>query len=545
MRRTRWIVEGLQTRLGLFYNPLKSETKYLMKSSGRAKTKNFVVGLDCSTTATKAIAFDKKGRMAAEAQASNPLFRPQPGYYEQNARDWWISAQKALRIMTGKINPERIAALAIANQRETFVALNENGRPVRPAIVWLDERCKSEVESFSKKIGKDKLHRITGKPVDYAPVVYRLAWMKKYEPDLFGQIHKVCDVQTYLVSRLTEHFRTSWASADPLGLFDMKRRKWSPQILDALELDESRFPEVYRPGALLGKTTELAAKVTGLPPETPVIAGGGDGQAAGLGVNALSTESAYLNLGTAVVSGIYGSQYKTSKAFRTMSSCSETGYYFECSLRAGTFAVDWLIRNILAIDPRVQPGIYLQLEQEAQQVPAGSDGLLCLPYLCGAMNPYWDMNARGIFAGLSASHHRGHMYRSILEGIAFEQLLAILSVEKAIGRRVQSLIAIGGGAASDLWCHIFADITGKNVCLPKITEASALGAAIAAAVGAGWYRSSAEAANAMTGIRGEIKPNLENHRKYREFFRSYRRLYPYFKSATDGNARIAPNALCF
>jgi sugar (pentulose or hexulose) kinase len=501
-----------------------------MKSSDRANRKNLVVGLDCSTTATKAIAFDKRGRIAAEARASNPLFSPKPGYYEQNARDWWTSAQKALRLMTGKINPERIAALAIANQRETFVALNQNERPVRPAIVWLDERCKCEVEPFSKKIGKDNIHRITGKPVDYAPVVYRLAWMKKHEPDLFQQIHKICDVQTYLVSRLTGHFRTSWASADPLGLFDMRRRKWSPQIMRALELDESRLPEVYRPGSAIGKTTELAAKVTGLPTETPIIAGGGDGQAAGLGVNALSTENAYLNLGTAVVAGIYGLQYKTSKAFRTMSSCSETGYYFECSLRAGTFAVDWLIRSILAIDPRVQPDIYLQLEQEARQVPAGSDGLLFLPYLCGAMNPYWDMNARGIFAGLSASHHRGHMYRSILEGIAFEQLLAILSVEKAIGRRVQSLIVIGGGAASDLWRHIFADITGKTVCLPKITEASALGAAIAAAVGAGWYQSFSEAANAMAGIRGEIKPNWDSHRKYRQLFRSYRRLYPCLKA---------------
>jgi xylulokinase len=357
--------------------------------------------------------------------------------------------------------------------------------------------------------------------------------MKKHEPDLFYKIHKICDVQTYLVWRLTGHFRTSWASADPLGLFDIGRRKWSPQIMRALELDENQLSEVYCPGSAIGRTTQLAAQHTGLLPETPIIAGGGDGQAAGLGVNALSTESAYLNLGTAVVSGIYGVQYRTSTAFRTMNSCSESGYYFECSLRAGTFVVDWLIKRILKIDPLRQPDIYRQLEREAHQVSAGSDGLLHLPYLCGAMNPYWDMNARGAFAGLSASHHRGHIYRSILEGIAFEQLLGILSVEKAIGRKVHNLIAIGGGAASDLWCHIFADITGKNICLPKNTEASALGAAIAAAVGSGWYDSFREAANAMTGIRKKIKPDSDKNKIYQQLFPIYERLYPSLKSATD------------
>jgi sugar (pentulose or hexulose) kinase len=504
-----------------------------MKFSDRKNGKSLVIGLDCSTTGTKAIAFDKKGRIAAAAHAANPLYSPEPGYYEQNAQDWWTSAQKALRTLTSKVDSEIIAALAISHQRETFVPLNEKGHPVRPAIVWLDERCKREVESFSRKFGKEKIHRITGKPVDYAPAVYRLAWMKKHEPDLFKKTRKFCDVHAYLAWRLTGHFRTSWASADPLGLFDIRRRKWSPPIMRALELGENQLPEACCSGSVIGIITQWASDRTGLSPDTLIVAGGGDGQAAGLGVNALASGRAYLNLGTAVVAGIYGFHYKISKAFRTMSSCSKSGYYFECSLRAGTFAVDWLIKRILKIDPLKQSGIYEELEREARQVVAGSDGLLHLPYLCGSMNPYWDMNARGAFIGLSASHHRGHMYRSILEGIAFEQLFAIHSVEKAAGRKVHSLIAIGGGAASDLWRHIFADVTGKTICLPQNTEASALGAAIAAAVGAGWHSSFREAADAMTGIRTKVKPDPDNYKKYQEFFPLYRRLYPCLKSVMD------------
>jgi sugar (pentulose or hexulose) kinase len=491
--------------------------------------RHFVIGLDSSTTGTKAIAFDKKGNAVARASEPIPLSSPQPNYYEQDPKDWWLSAQKALRKITRQIDPDRIAALAVSNQRETFVPLGRNGKCLRPAILWLDERCKDEVEPFSQKIGKDKIHRITGKPADYAPVVYRLAWMKRHEPDLFRKIQMVCDVHTYLVWKLTNSFKTSWASADPLGLFDLKNKRWSPVILNALKLTEAQLPMAYCPGTVIGRISKAASARTGLSTETLIVAGGGDGQAAGLGANALIPERAYLNLGTAVVAGVYGTRYKTSNAFRTMSAVSEGGYYYECSLRAGTFAIDWLIKNILNLEPAKQPGIYKQLENEARRIPAGSDGLLHLPYLCGAMNPYWDINARGAFVGLSSSHRRGHLYRSILEGIAFEQLFAINAVEKNIGTTVREFVTIGGGATSDLWCHILADITGKNICLPQNTEASGLGAGIAAAVGAGWYPTFKQAAQAMTGVEKTIKPDRQNHEKYRRQFAVYKKIYPGLK----------------
>jgi Sugar (pentulose and hexulose) kinases len=500
-----------------------------MKSGQREKRESLVIGLDCSTTGTKAITFDRKGKVVAYAHEVIQLFSPKPHYYEQDPNDWWISTQKALRKITRQISPERISALAVSNQRETFVPLNKNGNCLRPAIIWLDERCKDEVESFSQKIGKNKIHRITGKPADYAPVVYRLSWMKKHEPELFKNIGMICDVHTYIVWKLTNAFKTSWASADPLGLFDLKNKKWSPIILNALELKENQLPEAYRPGTILGRVSKEASKLIGLSIDTSVVAGGGDGQSAGTGANALTPERAYLNLGTAVVAGVYGKWYRISKAFRTMGSCSESGYYYECSLRAGTFAIDWFIKNVLKIDPLKQSDIYRRLEKEAQQVSAGSDGLLHLPYLCGAMNPYWDINARGAFVGLSSFHNRGHMYRSILEGIAFEQLFAINAVEKSIGTGVNDFVIIGGGATNNLWCHILADIIGRNICIPENTEASALGAAIAAAVGAGWYRTFKDATHEMTGIKKIIKPEEHNHKKYQQLFAAYKRIYPSLK----------------
>jgi sugar (pentulose or hexulose) kinase len=490
------------------------------------REEELVIGLDCSTTSIKAIAFNKNGNVIAQTSESIPLFSPQPNYYEQNPEDWWISAQKALKHLTNKIDPDRVKAIAISNQRETFVPLDKNGNIIRPAIIWLDERCKGEVEPFADKIGRNKIHRITGKPVDYAPVVYRLAWMKKNEPGLFKKIGMICDVQSYLIWRLTGTFKTSWASSDPLGLFDLKNKKWSTLILNALGIKENQLPITYCPGTDLGLIIAEASKLTGLKIRTKVIAGGGDGQAAGLGSNVLKSDCAYLNLGTAVVAGIYGKEYKTSKAFRTMGSCSDTGYYYECSLRAGTFAIDWFIKNILNIDPLKQKNIYQQLEKEAFQIPAGSDGLLFLPYLCGVMNPFWDTNAKGAFIGLSSSHCRGHMYRSILEGIAFEQLFAINEVERVVGVKVKYLITIGGGTTSSLWLKIFTDVTGKYIYQPENAEASGLGAAIDAAVGIGWYKGFDEAAIKMVRIKKILKPDIQNYNKYKNMFLRYKKIYP-------------------
>jgi len=493
------------------------------------KHHGLVVGLDCSTTATKAIAFDRDGRAIARAAEPIALRSPQSNYYEQEADEWWSSARKALKELTRTVDPLRIKALAIANQRETFVPLSQQGKSLRPAIVWLDERCKEEVEPFARRIGKDTIHRITGKPADYAPVVYRLAWMKKHEPDLFKAIGMICEVQSFLVWKLTGTWVTSWASADPLGLFDMRRKAWAPVILAALGLTSRQLPSLCCPGTVIGRITEAVSSATGLSSSTVIVAGGGDGQAAGLGANVLSPERAYLNLGTAVVAGVYGTRYRTSRAFRTLCSCSDTGYYYECSLRAGTFGLDWLIKQVFGIDFRQQPDIHARLEQEAAGVPPGSGGLLHLPYLCGVMNPYWDMNARGAFVGLSSSQSRGHIYRSMLEGIAFEQTAAIRAVEKTIGSTVRELVAIGGGAASKLWCHLFADITGNDICLPGSTDASALGAAIAAAVGIGLFPTFAEAAGNMSGAEKTIKPDRKNRKMYAGLSETYQRIYPALK----------------
>jgi sugar (pentulose or hexulose) kinase len=488
--------------------------------------RDLLVGLDSSTTATKAIAWKPDGAMAGQGRSPVSLHSSAHGRYEQDPEDWWRSACDALRELFQQVDPNAVAALSISNQRETFAPLARDGRPVRPAIVWLDQRCTEEVAWLADRVGSERIHRITGKPPDIAPVAYRVAWMLRHESELFRRTTMFADVHAYLVWRLTGSFRTSWASADPLGLFDMERRTWSPEVLGALDLSPERLPDVLRPGTVIGAVSALAADATSLRAGTPVVAGGGDGQAAGLGVDALGAERGYLNLGTAVVGGIYSSEYRIGRAWRTMGSCSGDGYYFETSLRAGTFLIDWFAQLVCqsSTDSRA---LLRELEAEAATVPVGSNGLLALPYWGAVMTPYWDPLARGCWIGLSGSHRRGHLYRSLLEGIALEQALVTGMIEDATDAPVREFTAIGGGAASDLWCQIMADATGRSIRRSRTVEASSLGAAICAAVGAGFYANAVDAAAVMcaAAVR-ETQPSSENRGLYADLLGIYRELYP-------------------
>jgi sugar (pentulose or hexulose) kinase len=489
--------------------------------------KDLVIGIDCSTTATKAIAWDGRGRLVAEGRSALALRNPQPGFYEQDAREWWQSACAALGELGAKIDMRRVAALSIANQRETFVALDAAGEPLGPAITWLDERGREDVLLLSKKLGRDRLLAITGKTPDPTPCLYALHWLMRKAPALYGKAAHFLEVHGYLVWRLTGLYRTSWASADPTGVYDLAAKRYSEPILDALRLTPKHFAAAVAPGSAVGEVTGEAAAATGLEAGTLVVAGGGDGQAGGLGVGTLVPGRAYLNLGTASVSGVYGEAYATDPAFRTMTSVSGEGYIFELCLRTGTFLVDWLVKGVFGADPTKTPSIYQKLEAEAAAVPAGAGGLLLQPYWGGSMTPYWDQDARGVIVGLSGEHGRGHLYRAMMEGIALDQAMGTANIERVTGQPVTELMTFGGGARSDLWCGIIADATNKPVRRLATVEASSLGAAIAAAKGTGWFPTAKAAVAAMAGkVETTIEPDQDRHAVYGELLAIFEKLYP-------------------
>jgi xylulokinase len=486
---------------------------------------SYVIGVDSSTTATKAVVWDRGGRAVAEGRAEFSLALPRPGWHEQDAEDWWRSTALAVRRAVEPVGPASVEAIAVTHQRETFACLDEHGRPVRPAIVWMDVRATREVE----RLGSDEVHRLTGKPADTTPALYKLLWLREREPQTIERTRWVVDVHAFLVNRLTGSWRTTTACADPLGLIDMERLDWSDDLLGRVGLTRERVPTLVSPGEVVGELSAPASEQLGLPAGLPVVGGAGDGQSAGLGTNATRPGSAYLNLGTAVVAGTMSDHYAWDRAFRTLIGAVPGTYALETLLQGGTYTVNWFRERIATLDTR-QLGLDLQdvdvLEASAARLAPGAEGLLLVPYWASAQTPYWDPAARGVLFGLAGHHGKAHLFRALMEGIAFEQRLALEGMEQGLGRPLELLLTTGGGSRSALWRQILADVTRKAVVVCREAETTSLGAGIHAAAAVGWHGSLLEAAQAMTGTGARHEPGERAAARYDELFAIYREIYP-------------------
>jgi xylulokinase len=455
---------------------------------------DIVVGIDASTRSVKAVAWSREGRALAEGRSPFPLSQPESDHVEQNPEDWWTAAVTALRELSVDIDPRRIAGLAIANQRETVAFLDAELCPVRPAMVWLDGRAKDDIGSFSQALGAERLHSISGKPVDITPVIYRLAWMRRHQPGILERTALILDVHGYLTARLTGQAVASWTSADPFGIFDIGRMDWSGPLLAAIGVRREQLPPVVRPGAAVGRLTRTAAAATRLAEGTPVFAGGGDGQCAGLGVNGCRPGQIYLNLGTAIITGTWSQTPRISLNWRTMISPTGEGYFLEGCQRAGTFLVDWILETF---GSGRSPETFARLENEVAALPVGSQGVTVCPYLSGVMDPHWDPAARAAIEGLAPHHTFVHVYRAVLEALVLESARTVEAMRRE-GLAPERVVAVGGGARSVLWTQMFADATGLPVAQSESIEASALGAGMIAAAGAKWFDSAVAAAAAMS-----------------------------------------------
>lgn len=488
---------------------------------------DLVIGIDSSTTATKATAWDKSGSLVAQARVAIPMSNPAPGQFEQNPKDWWSSTAGALKSLCSKIDPIRIAAVSISNQRETFGVFDSDGDPVRQGIVWLDERAMVQTEALAGKVGFERIHEISGKPVDLIVPINRMIWLREEEPENFSKIAHYGDVHCYLTFKLTNAWVTSKASADPSGMLEMSTGSWSEELLSAAGIPPSYMPDLAAPGELMGHVTLHAAAETGLVEGTAVVAGGGDGQCAACGAGAVEPALAYMNLGTAIVSGVYSPCYGHDLAFRTETAVADEGFIFETVLKSGTFLIDWFARELGGVSDNDRPAYLTELEREAEASPIGAGGIVLLPFWQGSMTPHWDAKARGVITGLSGSTKRGDIYRAILEGLVLDQAFALEKAMESMDGEIDKIIAIGGGTASNLLLQIIADAINVPVYRAEVAEASALGAAMCAAKGAGWFASLREASHAMRQKNlAVVMPNAQNVMRYAELREIYDDLWP-------------------
>ncbi len=495
--------------------------------------RDIVVGVDASTTAVKAIAFDSSGKPIYEAKASYPLATPKPGHVEQDAEDWWRALSNTLKQLTQEVSPARIAAIALTHQRETFVLVDKHGQPIRPAILWLDERSRAEVAELSAKLGRENIRDWSGKPPDPTPGLYGLMWLNKHERGSLDQADFVADTGTFLHFRLTGERTASLASADPLGIVDLQARNWRPELVDAAGLGSKQLPKLVAPGAEVGRVSAEASEACGLEKGTPVYGAVGDGQANGLGLGVTEEGKACLSLGSGVVFGMYVSRYAMSDAYRMLTAPDGKGFMLETVIRSGMQLLEWVMRT-------TRYDAVNELEKLAREIPPGCDGLLTLPYFSGVMSPYWDETARGAMVGLSLDHTPGHLYRSAIEAICFEQAIATTSVEESLNVRASNIVASGGGTNSQLIMQCLTSIMGRPIAISPVKEAAALGAAMLAAIGAGWFTDTKQAAASMCTEPTElIEPDSNLVENYGPLKTVYEDLYSELKPTSDALAILS------
>lgn len=478
--------------------------------------------VDCSTTAAKAVVFDPDGNTVAQARRPLRLDRPRAGWHEQDARQWWTATSEALTDVIAQLaDPSRVAGLCLTHQRESFVCLGEDNEPLRPAILWLDSRADVEIARY----GSATVQALSGKPADITPAIYKLAWLRKHEPAVLSEASRIGDVGAYLTWQLTGRWATSSASADTLGLFDLRAHRWSGDLLDIAGVRLNQLPTLVAPGDIVGNIKVDLARSLGLSRPIPVIAGIGDGQAAGLGADVTGPGLAYLNMGTALVMGVQSRVYRWDPAFRTMASAVADQYTLETVLSSGTYLTNWYREQFG--DPDLDGAPDPVLESAAAAIRPGAEGLLTVPYWNSAQTPYWDPDAKGIIVGWHGKHTRAHVYRSILEGVALELRLHLQGLEAATGEQVTTVRAMGGGTRSRLWTQIIADVTGRPLQICAEEEISALGAGVLvqAAIRNDQAETLHDVAARSARYSRTVIPDPRTALAYDAYFAVYQRLY--------------------
>jgi xylulokinase len=482
-----------------------------------------VLGLDVSTTATKAVLLDAEGAVRGIGAAAYDVQSPQPLWSEQAPDQWWDAAQTAIHavLASTRTRGEDVDAVGVTGQMHGAVLLDAGGAVIRPAILWNDQRTAAECDEIRTTVGADRLIEITGNDALSGFTAPKLLWVRRHEPAAWARLAQVLLPKDYLRYRLTGDYAMDKADGSGTILFDLAARTWSPEVLRALDLDPAWFPPTFEGPEITGAVTPAAAEATGLRQGTPVIAGGGDQAANGVGVGAVDEGTVALSLGTSGVIFAATRQPLHEPHGRVHSFCHAVPgrWHLMSVMLSAAGSLRWF-RDALA------PGEgFAELTAGAAEVTAAADGLYFLPYLTGERSPHPDPLARGAFVGLTVRHDRRHLTRAVLEGVAFG-LRDGLDLMLASGMaRPAEIRASGGGLASDVWRQILADVLDAELVTTSTTEGAAFGAALLAAVGAGWFPDVPAAAEALVRTSPSTAPGPATA-AYAEAHAAYRELYP-------------------
>ncbi len=507
------------------------------------RTMKYLIGIDVGTSGTKALAIDRRGRVAASATIEYPLSSPRPNWAEQDPADWWAATVEALRRLAAEPKVKRggVESIGLTGQMHGSVFLDKGNTVLRPAILWCDQRTAAECDQITKKVGPRKLIKLVCNPALTGFTAPKILWLRKHERRVYDRVDKVLLPKDYIRLKLTGQYATDVSDASGTLLFDVPNRRWSKQVLDILEIPADWMPPAYEGPEVTGELLPDVAETVGLRPGIPVVAGGGDQAAGAVGTGVVRSGVISATVGTSGVVFAFSDEVKRDPRGRVHTFCHAVPgkwHVMGVMLSAGG-SLQWYRNQMCAAEREIGAlsGIdpYEYITAEADTVPPGCDGLVFLPYLTGERTPHADPDAKGVFFGLSLMHTKAHMSRAVLEGVAFG-MRDSLEIMRGMDIPVDQIRASGGGARSSLWRSIQADVNGAPMVTVNVDEGPAYGAALLAGVGTGVFGTVEEACDATVRVVKQVEPDPDRAVRYDRIYKLYRNLYPalqpHFKALT-------------
>lgn len=495
-------------------------------------TKN-LLGIDVSTTGVKALLIDCDGAIVDSFTSPLRLSNPRPLWSEQQPSDWWQAAIYSIQHVLRETSAANIAAIGLTGQMHGLVLLDGEGEVLRPGILWNDQRCAAECDEIRTRAGQ-QLIRISGNDALTGFTAPKILWVRNHEPEVFARARHVLLPKDYLRYKLTHEYAMDKADGSGTLLFDLEKREWSNELLDTLNIPAGWLPETFEGPEITGYVTREAAEATGLRDGTPVVAGGGDQSAQAIGVGAIRPGVLAVTLGTSgvVFATTQSALIESQGRLHAFCHAVPERWHLMGVMLSAAGSLQWY-RDILA--PNVD---FADLVDEASRTAAGSDGLLFLPYLSGERTPHPDPLARGAWVGLTLRHTRAHLTRAVLEGVAFGLKDIFVLMQGAGMREIDQVRISGGGAKSNVWRQILADVLGTEMVTVNTTEGAAYGAALLAGVAAGVWPNIDTACAETIRVGDRILPDATNASRYAELYRQYQSLYPTLRPVSHALSAI-------
>ena len=494
------------------------------------------MGIDIGTSSTRVLLMDCDGHIVAIGQKHYSFDIPYEGWSEQNPEDWWSAVKYCSHDILEKtsIKKEEIKSIGFSGQMHGLVPLDENNKAVRKAILWCDQRSIKEVKEIENKIGKKKLGEIAHSPTATGFLLPSLLWMKNCENDLFNKIKYVILPKDYVRFKMTGIVASEVTDAASTTALDCNTNTWSKEIIEALDISTSIFPKLGIPEAVAGFLTPSAAEQLGLLEGTTIAYGGADQVMQAIGNGVVNPGKALVTIGSSgqilmpLNSPIFDEKLR-SHCF----SFVENRCYYMGAVMASGLSLKWMKGNIAPDES------FKDIDTEVEKIPAGSEGLVFLPYIIGERTPLMDPEARGVLFGLTSKHTKYHILRAVMEGVVFSLRSCKDILEIDLKQKVDYFIAAGGASQSKLWVQIQADILNSKIYTSNMTEQSGVGAAIAAGISIGVYKNYDQAISKVIKLnKTSIEPINENVKLYDIMFEIYKDLYENTKANMHKLSRI-------